>query len=131
MRNAALATGKGGHCYDHKPLDTIANRAGAGLARPKNRKAIVRVVSHQGGYLRWEMCGVRSHIHLPTLTAGKAALGAAPFRGWQNQALPNKSTWTHRVTQRSCGAGEGRAVAHSLGEERGAELAPPQPLATC
>lgn len=80
-RNAALAPGKGGRCCDHKPLDTTANRAGAGLARAKNRKTIVQAFSHQGGYLRWETCGVSSHIHLATPVNLPRGPGAAPFSG--------------------------------------------------
>lgn len=36
-----LATRKGGHCCDHQPVDTMANRALQAQLQLKNRKTIV------------------------------------------------------------------------------------------
>jgi len=124
VHSAALANSKGGHCYDHKSLDTAANRALQAQLRPQNRRTIVWMVSHQCCYLHWETCGAHTRIHPPWLTCWllkqAVVLELHPAVGQQHLALPKKAP---RPTQR-ISVEERRAQTHSLREQQGAEIAP-------
>lgn len=111
----SLVTSKGGHRYDHEPLDTIANRALQAQLRPQNRKTIVQEFSHQGGYLHWETHGVRTH------TGCSIGDCTSPWHS-RTGALPSKS---YRI--RGSG-GRKRSETHFLSEKWGAETAPSSTL---
>lgn len=75
--------GKGGHPYSHEPLRMSANRAQLG---PRNRMSIVWGFSAQGGYLHWEMPGLR-HTHTHTVRLQGCSTGdCSP--PWHREAGP-------------------------------------------